>query len=221
MLSIMTKPRLVIGNKNYSSWSLRGWLVLKHLGIEFEEKRVPLFAPGYKAELLRYSGSGQVPVYLEAGRAIWDSLAICEYLAESHPHLWPADRTDRAVARCICAEMHAGFAALRAAMPMNCRAAGRTVDITEAVRGDVARIDHIWSGCRSGRDASEPWLFGEFTIADVMFAPVASRFQTYGVTLSDTAENYKNTVLADTDIRQWHADAAQEAEVLEHVEVGR
>ena len=217
----MVKPILVIGNKNYSSWSLRGWLVLKHLNIEFEEKRVRLFAAGYKSELLEYSGSGLVPVYLEAGRAIWDSLAICEYLAESHPHLWPVERADRAVARCISAEMHAGFTALRGAMPMNCRAVGRTVKITDAVREDVARIDQIWSDRRRHCGTNGPWLFGEFTIADVMFAPVASRFHTYGISLSDAAEDYKKTVLADANIRQWYADAAQEADVIEHAEVGR
>lgn len=217
----MAKPKLVIGNKNYSSWSLRGWFVLKHLDIEFEEIRVPLYSEGYKEKLYQYSGSGKVPVYIDGNTPIWDSLAICEYLAEQHSQLWPFDSLCRATARSISAEMHSSFTALRSEMPMNCRATNRSVKLSRQAKSDVSRIEDIWASCTNAYRDGGPWLFGTFSIPDVMYAPVASRFKTYGIVLNDAATAYQNTVLSDPNIQQWHADSKEEPEVLEHAEFGR
>lgn len=216
----MTEPVLVIGNKNYSSWSLRAWLVLVRTGIDFEEVRVPLYVTGYKQALLRYSPAGKVPVYIENGRTVWDSLAICEYLAETHPSLWPADPEARAAARSVSAEMHAGFSALRNALPMNCRARRRRIATSAAIDRDVARIIDIWTTCRNRYDDNGPWLFGQFCIADAMFAPVASRFMTYGIALDGPAAGYRQTVLSDPAMQRWYADSAREPEVIAGSEIG-
>lgn len=216
----MDKPILVIGNKNYSSWSFRPWLVLKQMGVDFDEIRIPLFRQGYQDEIRRHSPAGKVPIYKEGGLVVWDSLAICEYLAEKDRSLWPADPAARAHARSISAEMHSGFAALRSALPMNCRARGRRVELDERVRRDVARIQQIWCACRECYGASGPWLFGAFSIADAMYAPVVSRFLTYGVDCDPVCRRYMEAVLANAHVKQWFADAAQEAEVIEEEEVG-
>ncbi|MDJ0957151.1 MAG: glutathione S-transferase family protein [Arenicellales bacterium] len=217
----MAKPKLVIGNKNYSSWSLRAWLVLKHLDVEFEEIRIPLYVKGYKEKLYEYSASGKVPVYIDGSNTVWDSLSICEYLAESHPQLWPTDITARATARSISAEMHSSFMALRDEMPMNCRAKHRSVKLTEQARIDVSRIQEIWGLCRRKYSEQGPWLFGAFSIADVMYAPVASRFQTYDISLEETGRAYAETVLLDPHIQQWYADSEAEPEVITEYEVGQ
>ena len=169
---------LVIGNKNYSSWSLRAWLLLAESAIPFDEIRIPLDTPEFPAAISRYSPAACVPVLLIGDRPVWDSLAIAETLAEQFPdaNLWPADAAQRAHARSICAEMHGGFQALRAAMPMNCRAMGRRVALPEKVTRDIDRMFEIWMDCRQ-RYAGD-WLFGEFSIADAMFAPVVLRFRT-------------------------------------------
>jgi glutathione S-transferase len=216
----MAKPRLIIGNKNYSSWSLRAWLIVAKLGIEFEEVHISLFADGYKNRLLQYSPAGRVPVYLDDDLVVWDSLAIAEYLAEQYPRLWPDDYKQRAQARSICAEMHSGFVALREAMPMNCRATGRNVRQTPAVAADIRRIQEIWTDCRSKNADAGLWLFGSFSIADAMYAPVVSRFHTYGVRCDVVATGYMNMVLDDADVKRWYAAAGQEQEVIESEEIG-
>lgn len=217
----MRNVKLVIGNKNYSSWSLRAWLVLTKTGIEFNEVRVALFEPGFSETLLSYSPAAKVPVYVENGFAIWDTLAICEYLAETHPSLWPAERQARARARSVAAEMHSGFMALRNALPMNCRASRRRVEIAAAIAADIRRIEAIWTDCRQNWSiGGGPWLFGNFSIADAMFAPVASRFRTYDVACNETAAAYMQTVLDDKDVRAWYADSAHETEIIEQEEAG-
>ncbi len=217
----MTRSVLVIGNKNYSSWSLRPWLVLMHIGIDFEEIRIPLFAPGYKEKILQHSPAGKVPIYKEGDVVVWDSLAICEYLAEKEPSLRPRAPAARASARAVSAEMHSGFASLRHALPMNCRAQGRKVQISDEVAGDIRRITKIWSGCRTQYGAGGPWLFGQFSVADAMYAPVVSRFLTYEVACQDIAKRYIDTVLSDRPMQQWFADAAKESEVITEEEVGQ
>lgn len=217
----MPKPVLVIGNKNYSSWSLRPWLLLKHLGVEFDEVRIPLYVDGAKERILEFSPAGKVPVYIDGDVTIWESLAIMEYLAESHPSVWPAAKEARAAARSVAAEMHAGFTAMRDKMPHNARAVGRQVTITPGVARDVERVIEIWETSRRGYGSGGPWLFGGFSAADAMYAPVAFRFRTYGVTPSSLAGEYMEAVLADPHMRDWLRAGEEETEVLEFFEVGR
>ena len=218
----MAQRVLVIGNKNYSSWSLRPWLVLRMAGIDFEEERIPLYVPGAREAILRHSPAGKVPVLRDGDRLVFESLAICEYAAELAPQagLWPADAGARAHARSISAEMHAGFAALRNAMPMNVRERGRRLAVPppEAVRDDVARITAIFEQCRAGYRADGPFLFGGFTIADAMFAPVVTRFATYSVALPAAAQMYADAVLAIAPMQEWLRDAAAERERIEATE---
>ena len=212
---------MIIGNKNYSSWSLRAWLALRKTGIAFAEKRIALFEPGFRDILLAYSPAAKVPIYVESGFAIWDTLAICEYLAEKHPALWPAERKSRARARSISAEMHSGFQALRTALPMNCRAVGRRVEITTDIATDIDRVEGIWTDCRKNRRSGDgPWLFGDFSIADAMFAPVASRFRTYDINCNEIATEYMQTVLDDADVRAGDEEGVLESEIIEEEEAG-
>ncbi|HEX7955177.1 MAG TPA: glutathione S-transferase family protein [Burkholderiales bacterium] len=211
----MSALTLVIGNKAYSSWSLRPWLLMKQAGIEFEEIRVSLYAADAKQQLLRHSPSGKVPVLKDDGLTVWDSLAICEYLAEKYPqrHLWPEQAGARALARAISAEMHSGFANLRSKMPMNVRRQlpGRAGE--PEVAADIARIEAIWNDCRMRHGAHGPFLFGAFCIADAMYAPVASRLRTYGVTVAGAAGQYAQALLALPAMQEWIAAAHAETEV--------
>jgi len=217
----MKKPLLIIGNKNYSSWSLRPWLMLKHAGIDFDELRIPLFAADSKAQLLLHSPSGFVPVYREGELVVWDTLAIAEYLYESYPALWPADSAARARARSVSAEMHSGFVPLRKAMPMNIRATGRKVASTPELEADITRIKSIWRELRQQYASSGPWLFGKYSIADAMFAPVVFRFLTYGVNEPGAVDEYLLTVSRDPLIQPWLKDSATEKEVIQVSEVGK
>ena len=216
----MLSPTLIIGSKNYSSWSFRAWLVLTKLGIDFEEISIPLFTEGYKDQLLKYSPAGKVPVYLDGYFAIWDSLAISEYLAELHPQLWPKNREKRAYARSVVAEMHSSFTELRNTMPMNCRATGRFIDNTDTLITDINRIKTIWTDCRKMSTNDGPWLFGSFSIADAMYAPVVSRFHTYNVSCEGLISEYMNTVLNDTDVKKWYQEAKDEKQIIKNAEVG-
>jgi glutathione S-transferase len=215
----MAHPTLVIGNKVYSSWSLRPWVFLRHHGIAFEERRVPLFQGDYKRQLLAYSPAGKVPVYIEGNVRIWDSLAILEYLAEKHPHLhgWPVDAESRALARAVSAEMHSGFSALRQALPMNLRHPLKR-EWTDEVKADIERVTAIWEGCRSRARSQGAFLFGAFGIADAMYAPVAFRFQVYEVGLPPAARAYCDTLLALPAMRTWLDEAKREAEVIARYE---
>lgn len=218
--------RLVIGNYNYSSWSMRAWLAVRHAGMEFETLRLPLDNPAFAEQIARYSPTRRVPVLEHEGLVIWDTLAICEYLAERFPDagLWPAGQALRARARSVCAEMHSGFPALRSSLPLNCRARGRTVDYDEATHNDVARICEIWDDCRNAAgDLAQrgPWLFGTFTNADCFFIPVAMRFCTYRIGLVGYASKYVAAVVNDPLVGEWLELAGNETEVIEHEEVGR
>ncbi|HRF63816.1 MAG TPA: glutathione S-transferase family protein [Candidatus Competibacter sp.] len=215
------RPMLVIGNKNYSSWSLRPWLAARHAGIEFDEIRIPLYTPEAAAQIQQYSPSGKVPVWREGEFAVWDSLAICEYLAERSPALWPADAAARAVARSVSAEMHSGFIALRTSMTMNARARGRRVAVTPEIAAEIDRIAAIWTDCRKRFGVGGPWLFGAFSIADAMFGPVVLRFVPYGVSRPGVMDDYVATWMADPHLQAWIAAAEQESEVLEQFECGR
>jgi glutathione S-transferase len=214
----MAKYTLVIGNKAYSSWSLRPWLLMKHAGLEFNEVRIPLYQDDHSAKIRAYSPSGKVPVLVDGLTTVWDSLAICEYLAEHHPdrRLWPTDVAARAHGRAISAEMHSGFAALRANMGMNVRRSFPGVGMHAGVAADITRIEAIWND--SLQQSGGPFLLGEFGVADAMFAPVATRFKTYAVALSSAAQAYADRVLALPAMRVWYAAANSETEVLPQFE---
>lgn len=216
----MSKPLLVIGNKNYSSWSMRAWLMLKHTGVDFDEMRIPLFVEGYKEKLFSCSPAGKVPVYRDGDLLVWDTLAIGEYLYENHPSLWPAQREACARARSVSAEMHSGFVPLRKAMPMNIRARGRKVAMSAELEADIARIKTIWRELRTQYAAAGPWLFGQYSIADAMFAPVAFRFLTYGVSEPGVVDEYVQTVTRDPLVLEWVRDSELEQEVVDSFEVG-
>ncbi|HRX71550.1 MAG TPA: glutathione S-transferase family protein [Candidatus Competibacteraceae bacterium] len=217
----MAALTLVLGNKTYSSWSLRPWLLLKHLAVDFQEIMVPLHAPDAAAHIARYSPSGRVPVLLDGDQVIWESLAIGETLAERYPNVWPADAACRALARAAASEMHAGFAALREELPFNCRARRSGVFPSAAAQADIARIVALWVTCRQTVQAGEgPWLFGPFTLADAMFAPVALRFYTYGIALPEAAQAYVDTVRQDRFIQAWIQAARQETTVIPGEERG-
>jgi glutathione S-transferase len=207
---------LVIGNKNYSSWSLRPWLAMRQAGIAFDEVVIPLYQVGSTAALLEHSPAGRVPVLEHGRRTVWDSLAIMEYLAETFPAaaLWPEDPTARALARSISAEMHAGFAALRQGMPMSLREHLPGRERSDAVTADIARVTAIWRDCRVRFGDCGPFLFGAFSIADAMYAPVATRFRTYAVELDPTCQTYADAVLALPAFLEWQAAAQQEPWVI-------
>jgi len=196
---------LVIGDKQLSSWSLRPWMLLRHLGLPFEEVGLPLDTPRFHEEIGRWSPSRRVPVLLDGGTRVWDSLAICEYLNERvEGAAWPDDPDERALARCISAEMHSGFAALRSQWSLRAADTGLDVPLDEAGRADVARIDAIWSECRTRCGVLGPWLFGgRYCIADAMYAPVVLRFHTYGARLSVAARAYCEHALADPQLQEW------------------
>lgn len=205
---------LVIGNKNYSSWSMRPWVAATAFGIPFTEVRVLLDQPDTAANIARYSSAGRVPVLLAGDMTIWDSLAICEYLAEQFPdkHMWPQDVAARALARSVVAEMHSGFAALRTAMTMNIKASlpgrGRTAES----QADIGRICEIWEECLA-RFGHRGFLFGEFSIADAFYAPVVMRFKTYGVALAPALQAYCDRMLAHPAVARWVEEALAETEV--------
>jgi glutathione S-transferase len=216
----MAEFTIIIGNKNYSSWSLRGWLALRESGFAFNEVLFPLREIDTRERILVHSPAGQVPVLEHGALRVWDSLAIGEYLAELAPHLLPADRAARARCRSAVAEMHAGFAALRAHLPMNMRAHRPDRGVTPAVRHDIDRITALWRELRRAVGPDEgPLLFGRFSLADAAFAPVASRFRTYGITLDPISEAYADAVLDLPSVREWAAAAALEPMVIPANEV--
>ncbi|MBC3920632.1 glutathione S-transferase family protein [Undibacterium sp. CY18W] len=207
--------RLIIGNKNISSWSMRPWVAMKAFGIPFEEVRIVLDRQDTTSRIAEYSAAGRVPVLLAGDITVWDSLAICEYLAEQFSilNLWPEDVAARATARSICAEMHSGFSSLRSDMPMDIRASlpgkGRTI----GSQADIGRISEIWEDCLSLYGAHE-FLFGAFSIADAFYAPVVMRFRTYGVSLAPALQAYADRVLAHPAVAQWVREALMETEGL-------
>jgi glutathione S-transferase len=208
----------LIGSKNYSSWSLRPWIFLRKTDFEFTEQIIQFDASDYQAQIAALSPSRRVPLLIDAGVKVWDSLAICEYAAESTGRGLPGDRTARARARSVAAEMHSAFQALRDECPMNVRARDRRVPLTPELRADVARIDAIWSSCRKEHGGGGAWLFGDFSIADALFAPVFFRFQTYGAALSPASQSYLEHALQDPDLRGWQDAAAAEGHPLPDVD---
>lgn len=217
----MHELTLVIGTRNYSSWSLRPWLLLRHLDLPFTERLYHFNTAEFAREVPRLSPSGRVPVLLHGDLRVWESLAICEYASElAAGRGWPDDPARRAFARAVATEMHAGFAALRTACPMNARASGRRVALTPALAADLRRIDAIWSQCRRDYGTGGPWLFGGYSVVDAMYAPVALRVQTYGLPLDDDARSYCETVLADAQLRHWVQAATAEQSVVPQDEVG-
>lgn len=211
---------LVIGNKNYSSWSLRPWMALKQAGAAFREIVVPLYRPDSRATILEHSPSGRVPVLRHGSITVWESLAICEYVAETFPEaqLWPHDREARATARSLSAEMHSGFVALRSNMDMNVRARLAGVGRTKDSIRDIDRIRSLWSDARKRFGRGGPFLFGKFSIADAMYAPVVLRFRTYEVKLDDGLHEYCAAVLALPAMEEWMAAARAEPWTIEAFE---
>lgn len=215
----MSQPTLVIGNKCYSSWSLRGWLALAAFGVPFTERRLPLETAEFQREIARLAPNRRVPVLLDGETTVWDSLAICEYADERwlDGRGWPADRAARAMARAVCAEMHAGFTALRGALPMDCRASGAPVPVSEAARRDVARMRELLAGCRAlgaraaGAEAG-PYLFGRWSLADGYFAPIVVRFRGYGVPVEGAVASWMDAMWAHPALAAWVAAGRAEVE---------
>jgi glutathione S-transferase len=213
--------RLLIGNKNYSSWSLRPWIAMKVAGIAFAEQVISLDASDFKARVGQISATGKVPALADGQTQVWESLAILEYLAEKFPQarLWPAEPAARAHARSITAEMHAGFTPLRRHYPMNVRRPVRRREPAAEVMDHIRRIDTMWTDCRTRFGQEGPFLFGSFGAADAMYAPVVSRFHTYGVDVGPVARAYMEAVMGLPAWAQWCDAAAQEPWVLPSDEV--
>jgi glutathione S-transferase len=211
---------IYIGNKNYSSWSLRAWLMMKATGEPFEEVLIPIYEPQSRDEILRHSPSGKVPALVHGEVTVWESLAIGEYLAERVPaaRLWPEDTAARAVARAVSQEMHAGFAHLRGHLPMNMRSSFPGRGMTEEAQADLNRIAALWRDCRKRFGAGGGFLFGHFTIADAMYAPVVSRLRTYKIDLEEEAQDYADSVWAHPPLQEWAAAARNEPMVIEEFE---
>ena len=210
------KLQLVIGNKNYSSWSMRPWVALRQAQIPFEEVQLKFDRDVRVLGIEKYSRAGKVPVLVIDGEAVWDTLAICETVAELHPEkrLWPEDPRARRLARSACAEMHSGFQALRGGMPMNIRASHPGKGLTPESRKDIERVAALWAECRERCGAGGSLLFGRFSIADAFFAPVVMRFRTYGVELPKAAQEYCEAVLALAAVREWCDAARRETEFV-------
>lgn len=213
--------QLIIGNKNYSSWSLRGWLALKAFNLPFEEIKLVLFSDTFHSELAKYSPVGKVPVLVDGDLSVWDSLSICEYLNENYldGKGWPADKSKRAVARSVVADMHSGLFGIRTEMPMNCRAR-RHVELSDQAKKEIATLDALWTKLRAENAQNGDYLFGEFSLADVFFAPVIFRFKTYGIALSAAASDYQTTMLAHPAMQEWLVDAIAETDVYAASETG-
>jgi glutathione S-transferase len=205
---------LVIGNNNYSSWSLRPWIFLKHFGVAFEEVRLPLDTPEFRSGIGRWSPTGRVPVLHDGSLLVWDSLAICEYVNEHYVDRagWPAERDARAHARSAASEMHSGFAALRAQLPMNCRRRPDRYRWDADAQRDIDRVQQLWRDLRGKYSAGGDFLCGKFGLVDAMFAPVAVRFRGYGVECDPVSAAYRDALLHTVAFRAWDADATAEAE---------
>jgi glutathione S-transferase len=210
------RPLLVIGNRNYSSWSLRPWLLLRQHGVAFDELRIPLDTPAFARDIGAWSPSRTVPALRHGAVTVWDSLAICEYVSETFLDGggWPRDAEARAVARSASAEMHSGFRALRSALPLNCRRRTRGTPIAADVAQDIARVFALWNDCRARFGGTGRFLFGDFSIADAMYAPVALRFLTYGIGLDPPAQAYVDALLGLDALQEWLRDARAESETL-------
>ena len=214
----MSDITIVLGNKNYSSWSLRPWLALKHTGAAFDELVVPLYRDGFREQILAWSAAGKVPILRHGDLTVWESLAICEYLAETFPdaRLWPRDRAPRALCRAVSSEMHGGFTGLRQNLPMDLSRRHPGAGRIEQAQADIDRVTTIWRDCRArfGATGAGPFLFGDFTVADAMYAPVATRFLTYGGALDPVCAGYVEALMDLPAMRDWAAAAAAEPWVI-------
>jgi glutathione S-transferase len=213
--------KLVIGNKNYSSWSMRPWLALRASNIAFEEIFIPLYTgDADKKRILSFTHSGKVPALIDGDVTIWDSLAIIEYLAERFPQarLWPEERAQRAHARSISAEMHSGFAALRNECGMNLHRPVGAIALSADARADIARVQQIWSACRERHGQSGPFLFGSFGGADAMFAPVVHRFRTYEIAVAPEVRRYMDAMMSLPAFAEWTSAGVAETLIIEKFE---
>jgi glutathione S-transferase len=212
---------LIIGNKNYSSWSFRPWIAMKTAGIAFDEVLISLEATDFKERVLKVSGTGKVPVLVDGAVSVWESLAILEYLAEKFPEagLWPAEPAARALARAVASEMHAGFIPMRRRLPMNMWRPVMRRELPDDVAANVRRIEQIWTDCRTRFGKGGPFLFGRFGAADAMYAPVVSRFQTYAVEVGQVAQDYMKAMIALPAWVEWRAAGVKEPWVLPEDEV--
>ncbi len=211
---------LIIGNKNYSSWSLRPWIAMKVAGIPFDEKVVALYEPGSREQVLKFSPAGKVPVLIDGDAHIWESLAILEHLAEKFPgaRLWPSEFSARSHARVVASEMHGGFAALRRACPMNLWLPPKPRPQSDEVMADVARIEALWNDCRTRFGKGGPFLFGAFGAADAMYAPVVARIHTFGLPAGEAARSYMEAVMGLPAWAEWRQAALKEPWVMQHNE---
>ncbi len=214
--------KLVIGNKNYSSWSMRPWIAMKQIGLTFEEVVIPMNQPETRARMLEHSPTGLVPTLIDGDVTIFETIAILEYLNDKHPDagLWPRDIAVRAHARAISAEMHAGFAALRRDCPMNIRRPVRRHEPSPEALAQARRVDALWTDARTRYGKGGPFLFGAFTAADAMYAPVVNRFHTYDVPRSPTAQAYMDAMMALPAWKEWEAASRAEPWVIDKSEVG-
>lgn len=197
--------KLILGNKNYSSWSLRPWIAMRQAGIAFEEEVIPLYETGSAERIASYSPTGKVPVLIDGDMVIWESLAILDHLSDRFPRagLWPENPNARALARAVSAEMHAGFGPLRRNCPMNVRRVGRKRELPPEVSADIRRIDSIWTECRTRFGGGGPFLFGAFGAADAMYAPVVSRFVSYGIEVGAVGAAYMAAVTSLPAWKEW------------------
>ncbi|HAS3026324.1 TPA: glutathione S-transferase family protein [Vibrio parahaemolyticus] len=211
--------QLFIGNQNYSSWSLRAWLIFSQYDLKVDVTKLTLFTEDFYDTLASVTPTAKVPTLVDGEITVWDSLAILEYVNEQYLQgkAWPSNVADKAKARAISAEMHSGFFDVRNQLPMNCRAR-RRVDLNDGALKDIARIDAIWS--EQMAQFPDGWLFGDWSIADAMYAPVALRFETYGIELSQGAKAYQQKVLASQAVQKWLAEASQETDIVEEDEAG-
>ena len=219
----MAKPLLLVGNQNYSSWSLRPYMALAMAGIAFDKQMIRMLVPGFRAEMAKYKVAGKLPVLIHNGNTVWDTLAIIEYAAEtwSEKNVWPRNKKARAMARSVSAEMHSSFFALRNACPMNLRRQIKLPPggINEAVRADIDRLESLWAQCRELHGKGGPFLFGKFSAADAMFTPVATRLETFAIPVKPTTRTYLEALFATKALQQWKAEAALEPWVIAEDEV--
>ena len=217
----MSNLELIIGNKNYSSWSLRPWMMMRMAGLKFTEVFARFETPEFKRIVQRHSKAGRVPILIHGKITVWESLAIMEYLAEAYPKrmFWPKNKAARAMARAVSNEMHAGFTALRTACPMNLRRPRKPVHFSVDTLANIARIEQIWKDCRAAHGKGGPFLFGGFTIADAMFAPVVTRFDTFDIKVSANSRAYMDAIMGTPAFEEWKEAALMEPWVVPYDEV--
>ncbi len=217
----MTTLTLIIGNKNYSSWSLRPWIFMKQMGLPFTEKRIALYTDTYKEALSRYNSGSKVPILLDNTLTIWDSLSILEYISDVYLDGggWPIDSEKRAVARSVSAEMHANFLDMRTNLPMNCRKTFSNMTFSKETNQDIQRIKDILQFCREKYGENGDWLFGDYSIADAVFTPVILRFQGYGVSLEGVVDDYAKLTLQQPALIEWIKSGVEEKEIIKWAEI--